>query len=474
MTGRILVVDDVEQNIKLLEAKLTLEYYTVYSAMSGQEALDKVKTYAPDVILLDVMMPEMDGFEVCRRLKADPETAHIPVVMVTALSEQKDRVEGLSAGATDFVTKPIDEVHLFARVKSLIRLKMMLDELRMRDKTGEEFGLAAKVASVTEQPSSGHILVVNDDHVEASRMQKILQDAGNNVMQASDAAAALQHTSKGVFDMVILNAVLDDADGLRLGMEILAQEANRHLPVMVVVDEDERSLIVKALDIGIDDYITSPIDPNELVARCRTQIIRKHFQDALKAQYHENISAAVVDSLTGLYNRRYLDAHVKNIVADAQSRQSPLSLMTIDIDHFKQVNDHPGWGHDVGDEVLQEVAKRITDSVRGTDLATRPGGEEFVVLMPKTPGNIAEMVAERMRQKIGREAISISAEPGKVTVTVSIGVSKLDLDGVDSAQELIKRSDEALYQAKHTGRNRVVMFGQVSKAEVEAGANADW
>ena len=141
MTARVLVVDDILSNVKLLEAKLSAEYFDVVTAFNGLECLAKVAESAPDIVLLDVMMPGMDGFEVCRRIKSDPKTAHVPVVMVTALDQPSDRVAGLEAGADDFLTKPVDDAALFARVRSLVRLKMMTDELRMRENTGQGMGL---------------------------------------------------------------------------------------------------------------------------------------------------------------------------------------------------------------------------------------------------------------------------------------------------------------------------------------------
>ncbi len=141
MTARVLVVDDILSNVKLLEAKLSAEYFEVVSAYNGLDALARMDEQTPDIVLLDVMMPGMDGFEVCRRIKANPKTAHVPVVMVTALDQPSDRVAGLDAGADDFLTKPVDDAALFARVRSLVRLKMMTDELRMREATGQSMGL---------------------------------------------------------------------------------------------------------------------------------------------------------------------------------------------------------------------------------------------------------------------------------------------------------------------------------------------
>ncbi len=454
MTGKILVVDDIEHNVRLLEAKLTNEYYTVYPAYSGAECLACAKKFSPDIILLDIMMPEMDGFETCIKLKADPETAHIPVVMVTALSEVEDRIRGLSCGADDFITKPIDELHLFARVKSLIRLKTMLDELRLRDKTSNEFGIENSIDS-SSPVTGGKIIVIDDDIVQSKKIKSILEDNKGHLVSIQQPEDALSIVSTN--DLIIINTLLDDFDGLRLGVQIRSQEKHRQTPIMILVDEDDKEFLAKALEVGIDDYLITPMDNNELIARVTTQIRRKQYQDALRSSYKEGLHAAVVDSLTKLYNRRYLDAHLNNIVNDAIEKGSDLSLMTIDIDHFKEVNDKPGWGHHIGDEVLQELAKRLLLSVRSTDLATRPGGEEFVVIMPNTDIETAYAIAERTRNNIGNNDFTISAEPGHLKCTVSIGVSMLEEKKSDTGEKLLKRSDEALYQAKGSGRNKVVI-----------------
>src|SRR6266849_10900414 len=158
MTARVLVVDDVDLNVKLLEAKLASEYFEVLSADNGPRALEIAEAELPDIVLLDVMMPRMDGFEVCCRLKANPLTVDIPVVMVTALSDVADRLRGLEAGADDFLTKPVNDIALFARVRSLVRLKMMTDELRMREETGQKMGLSDAGETMLEPDPSGRIL----------------------------------------------------------------------------------------------------------------------------------------------------------------------------------------------------------------------------------------------------------------------------------------------------------------------------
>ena len=168
MSARILVVDDIEANVRLLEAKLTAEYYDVLTASDGPTALAIAAKEKPDIVLLDVMMPGMDGFQVCRRLKDDPETRHVPVVLVTALDGRADRIAGLESGADEFLTKPIDDVMLFARVRSLTRLKMVIDELRDREASGRRMGVIAGAASRLGG-TGGRILIVDDHERQAQR-----------------------------------------------------------------------------------------------------------------------------------------------------------------------------------------------------------------------------------------------------------------------------------------------------------------
>src|SRR6184192_2513284 len=181
MTARVLVVDDVELNVKLLEAKLASEYFEVVTANNGPSALEIAEAELPDIILLDVMMPRMDGFEVCRRLKANPVTADIPVVMVTALSDVSDRLRGLEAGADDFLTKPVNDTALFARVRSLVRLKRMMDELRLREEVCRQFGTADASDEPAADVSAARVLLVAEAGVTASRIIDTLGPVASTV-----------------------------------------------------------------------------------------------------------------------------------------------------------------------------------------------------------------------------------------------------------------------------------------------------
>lgn len=455
MTALILVVDDIPANVKLLEAKLNGEYYDVITAKDGLEAIEMVQKHKPDLILLDVMMPGMDGFETCRQLKANKEVSHIPVVMVTALSEPSDRVRGLEAGADDFITKPINDTALFARVRSLVRMKVLMDELRLRDKTGLDMGVMdGDGNSFTSEVTGAHIVVIDDDMVQCRKIQERFEGK-QRVTVLNDAASfeGMVRQSAKTVDLYMINTHLVDADGLRLATHIKSIESERHVPIIMLVEEEDTHLMLKGLELGINDYLVMPIDYNEMQARVKTQIRRKRYQDALKSNYQQSISMAITDKLTGLYNRHYLDTHLNNMVRHALANQKPLSLMIMDMDHFKSVND--SFGHDVGDEVLRQLSQIIIGAVRSSDLAARFGGEEFVVLLPESDFPSAFGMAERMRRTVEEYVFRITHAQGVLNKTLSIGVSTLNMAG-DSPEHLIKRADAALYEAKHGGRNRVM------------------
>lgn len=456
MSARILVVDDVPANVKLLEAKLTSEYYDVITASNGKDAIRVTKESEPDIVLLDVMMPEMDGFEACRRMKADPAIAHIPVVMVTALSDVQDRVQGLESGADDFLTKPINDLALFARIRSLVRLKQLTDELRLRDQSGQELGLSDNEVERDDAAlvAGAKILVVDDDIVQAQQLNNKLAPLGANVKLLTEPENALQVLNADDYDLALVSTQMLDMDGLRLCSQIRSHEHTRRLPLLIIIEEDDTNALVKGLDIGVNDYLVTPVDANEILARVKTQIKRKRYQDALKSNYQKSVSMAVTDALTGLYNRHYFNTHTKNLLNQAKQQGRALSLVISDIDFFKKVNDT--YGHIAGDEILKQVPKCMLRCIRATDMVARYGGEEFVIVMPDTPPLIAEDIAERIRKEVEAQLFNISVEPGQIKCTLSMGVATAIPADADP-EALLKRADEALYKAKESGRNKVVV-----------------
>jgi two-component system, cell cycle response regulator len=453
MTARILVVDDTPANIRLLEAWLTAEYFDVRTASNGVDAIDICERGDCDLVLLDVMMPGMDGFEVCERLKASPSTAHIPVVIVTALNQPADRLQGLEAGADDFLTKPLNEMALMARVRSLVRLKLLTDEMRTRAVLSRDVGLGDPAAeAVTDTGLGGRILMVDDRPSSYERMVASL--ASQHVVEVEhNPQLAMMRIPDGNYDLVIVSLSLDKFDGLRLCSQIRSLERTRKLPLLIVADMDSEPRIIRGLEIGVNDYLVRPVDRNELLARTRTQVRRKRYVDSLGNAVQQSMEAAITDPLTGLNNRRYMQNHLTALTSDAVSRGAPFALMILDIDHFKRINDT--HGHDAGDDVLKEFSTRLRKAIRGSDMACRSGGEEFVLLMPETERPIAATVAERIRRAVELKPFTISGGKQLISVTVSIGVTGF-MNGHTTADAMLKRADEALYRAKRDGRNRVI------------------
>ncbi len=452
MTARILVVDDVKANVDLLKTRLEQEYYEVLTASDGQNALEMLKNEAIDIVLLDIMMPGISGFDVCSKLKNNPATSHIPVVMVTALDQMKDRVRGLECGADDFLTKPVNEMQLLARVKSLVRLKMLTDELRLRAVTTRDIAieeLLAKGVDVTE--SRPEVLLIDERTAVYERFSAVLRDHAklHHVANPQDGLFA---AAEGNYDCVILSADLKDFDPLRVCSQIRSLNRTRFLPIILSSDTENDAFIARALELGVNDYVIRPVDQNEFVARLRTQVRRKHYHDGLRSNVAESIELAVTDGLTGLHNRRYLDTHLQTLVERARGRGRELSLLITDIDKFKAINDT--HGHDAGDDVLREFAQRLRQNVRGMDLACRYGGEEFVIVMPDTSAQLALEVAERVRESV-EEMAFVSGEK-QLKVTTSVGVATLNRNSSDDMKDLLKQADQALYEAKNSGRNRVV------------------
>lgn len=452
MTARILVVDDIPANVKLLEARLLAEYFDVLTAEDGFKALEICNNTQVDIVLLDIMMPGMDGFEVCERLKSNPRTMHIPVVMVTALDQPSDRVRGLKAGADDFLTKPVNDLQLVSRVKSLVRLKTMSDELRMRAETARAIGIEDLLRDEGRIEEPGQVLLVDPRANSQERIIKMLKPVAE-VTAISDAQAAIFEAAEQGFELVIVSSSLDDYDPLRLCSQLRSLDRTRFLPVLLIAEQGGEDMIVRALDLGVNDYITRPLDPNELVARTLTQLKRKRYNDRLRSSVQHSIELAVTDGLTGLHNRRYLDNHLKVLFNRAATRGRSLSVCITDIDRFKAVNDT--YGHDAGDEILKEFAARLRATVRGADLACRYGGEEFVVVMPDTTADMAANIAERLRMSIEGKPFVLRSSGQEINITASLGIS-CNSPNVETPEQLLKEADNALYDAKRAGRNRVV------------------
>lgn len=454
MTARVLVVDDSAANRKLLEARLQDEYFEVVGAASGAEAIMLAQRWSPDIILLDVLMPVMDGFEACRRLKAQPATAHIPVVMVTSLNDQHERVRGLDAGADDFLVKPVDQATLFARLRALLRVKQVLDAWRLRAETVRDLGFEPPSAP-PEDFVGAKVLLLSDNDLEAAALSAALAADGMALEQTRDEKlvwARLQDP-KAHYDLVLTSLPMPEGDPLRLASRLRAEAETRDLPLMLIADEEQRDLVLRAFELGASDHVLRPINEQELRARVRNQVRRRRYQLRLRAEFDRSLELAVTDALTGLRNRRYVFRHLESLLRAGTA----CGVLMIDVDRFKPLNDY--YGHAAGDAALREVAARLREHVRASDVVARYGGEEFLVVMSGAGAEETAVIAERLRIAIGEHPIDLGQAKLPVTVSIGSALSASNSEG----EALIAAADSAMYRAKALGRNRV-----------EAADEADW
>ena len=475
MPGRILIVDDVATNRIVMKVKLSAARYDVVPAGSGVEAIEVAKAGGIDIIIMDMMMPGMTGAEVCRRLREDPETAAIPVILVTASDDADARMEGLSAGADDFLSKPVDEIALLARVRSLLRTREeerdyearggALLEMARADMGHQATGMAegggqagfstrdGATSAAVPVPVEGRICLVGGPEArwlteQRDKLRPLFREAVT--ILGRDTALAL--TPETAPDLFLIDADLASRnDGLRLMSELRSRGATRHAAFIVLLAAGDSERAATALDLGAADVSYHPFPVEEIAMRIRTQLARKRRADRMRDTLDTGFRLAVIDPLTGLHNRRYGLHHLDQVATRCRAQGIRAGVIAMDIDHFKLVNDT--HGHPVGDRVLARVAQVLKDSLRAEDLVARIGGEEFLAVLPDADLDQVRFVAERLRSAV--EELRIAGPGGEaLAVTLSLGVAMLE-DRDDAAPDALDRVDRALYSAKGAGRNRV-------------------
>lgn len=452
MAGKILIVDDVATNRIVLKVKLAAAYYETLQAETGAEALAIARSLRPDLILLDVELPDMDGIAVCEALKADPATRDIPVVMITAFRDGARKMEALRAGAEEVFWKPIDEMVLLARLRSLLRARETAEQLGLRDSTYRALGFAEAATDFAGQALVG---LVAGRAETALAWKRALQEHLDDRILVLDRETALGSFAKGkVPDVFVVAADLGRAgEGLRLMSELRSRAATRYSSVCVIIPRQGHDVAAVALDLGAADLIEEDADPEEMALRISTQIARKRQSDRLRASVADGLRLAMTDPLTGLHNRRYALPHLERIADRAAAAGRQFAVMVLDLDHFKAINDT--LGHPAGDAVLVEVADRLRSNLRAVDLIARIGGEEFLVALPDTTLEAAGATAERLRRVVGERPVALR-DGDSVTVTLSIGLA-LGGPGARGVEELIGLADMALLDSKAEGRNQVTI-----------------
>ena len=447
MSGKVLIIDRAGPDRAALTKLLETAYFEVLSAEDGEAAVALLATERVDLILMGIDLKGSCGIAICRRLKTHAQLSDIPVVLMTKEDQPKQRIAGFEAGADDFLIKPVDELALFARMRSLARFRMLAEELRQREATSAELGLPRSPSGRLGAKTCSVAIVAATEAVAARHAAAIEEHTGSRCQRAHSGLEAMRLLRSDPPDAFLITTDLPAAENRGALCSALSHHGETSPPaVLVITDAGDLGEAARCLDQGAADYIPAPADETELAVRLRAQLKKKRRADQLRQLVRDGLKLSIIDPLTGLYNRRYADQHLARLCAAAEDAKTHLSLMLFDIDRFKSVNDR--FGHNIGDLALRMFAERLQTNLRGVDLIARIGGEEFLIALPGVNLSSACSAAERLR------GVAAAATPGAPRITVSAGVSTFTSG--DDPETLIRRADQALYQAKSDGRNCVV------------------
>lgn len=426
----ILAIDDSRTARKVLFRELNSAGYHLFFISDGTSAHKVAAVLNPSVVVTDLLMPGMDGYELCSQLAASSETAHIPVVVITSLDGNELLREGFTAGIKEFFQKPWPNQQLVRFIDRLI--------VEMKYRRSET------------------ALVLEDSPTIRRLVAHYLNKLGFSVVEFSlgvDLVKYLQGEHP-VVDLMVLDWELPDWDGLDLVTTIRTKKEFSFTPILMLTGRNKESDIASALRAGADDYITKPFKFEELAARIQAQMRIKRLIDELHEKNKLLEELALTDSLTGLYNRRHFDNQMEFFWAHHERAHHRFSLMLIDVDHFKKINDT--YGHATGDEVLTVLADLLKDICRKGDLVARFGGEEFAMILPETGQDEAWIVGERLRLAVQEYVFKVSGKT--IEMTVSVGVVDSDRTEIHKFEDMINLADNTLYKAKDAGRNCALVF----------------
>ncbi len=421
---RVVLIDDSKTVVSVLKKQIEGFGFHVDTATDGREGIDLVLETMPHVVIVDLQMPGMSGYEVCTELAANPRTRRIPVIIESATISEDTTKKGFWAGAVDMLPKPVESALLAKALHDVIPL--------------------------TAGNSRGSLVVLEDSTIIASIITKIASEVGLSTISYSTIKEFKAHLTVSKPDIISVDLSLPDGSGLDLIREIRSDSRFDSVSILMLTGQDDSATMLNCLQSGANDFITKPFTKQELLARLGSQLRVKELFNEIMRKNRILEELAFLDALTGLMNRRFFDKKIKQLIDEAKETEQPFSLLMIDLDLFKKVNDT--HGHEAGDLVLARIADLVKQNVRREDVACRYGGEEMVVLLPDCKANRAYDIAQRVR----RACESTKLCQFGMIQTVSIGVATYSPD--DGHEELIiAAADDALYQAKKAGRNQVVM-----------------
>jgi diguanylate cyclase (GGDEF)-like protein len=495
MMETLLVVDDQPDNLRVLSTILSKQGYKVRKALNGRIALESAHVQPPNLILLDISMPQMNGYEVCLALKAKAETCDIPVIFLSAIDSTADKVKAFAVGGSDYITKPFQGEEVLARVQQQLTLqrqkRQLQQEIQERKQAQAETQLLLTIIQAVNQ-------AVNLETALDAVLCDVQQSIGWDYAEAwiPNQEGTLFHLKQVCYDPN--DEQLRQFHQASQAFASIGSEVNpanflqrlwlsRQLDWIEDVSQVEASVFLRsqsAQAAGLKATFGIPISWNQQVLailiffkRCRsekdTQLVnlmnaialqlggfmqRKQAEADLRQANLDLQRLANLDGLTQVANRRYFEEVLQQEWKRSRREQAPLSLLLCDIDSFKLYND--SYGHLAGDDCLKRVAQAIEQSTRRpADFVARYGGEEFAILLPNTIIDGARFIADQIQQTIADLQIPHTDSPTCSIVTLSIGIACIIPSPQDNPEQLVSITDQALYAAKANGRNRYCIYG---------------
>jgi two-component system cell cycle response regulator len=462
MSGKILIVDAVATNRIVLKVKLSAAHFDVVQAPTAAEALEVIARVQPDMIIANANLPDVAPGAFVAAIRARPDHAATPIVLLLSENTVAGRRAALQAGADDVISQPIDERIMLARMRALLRQHHVLQDMVLNagpDRAGPD--CAAGFAEAQDGFAlPGRIAVLAPAMADAMSLRTRLRSVCNHTITALESSRSTGDTGRGIAPDVYVVLVANGAEtlGLEQMAELRATPQARHSRIIALTPEGPSDLAATLLDMGANDVMPGPADLSELSLRLTAQVQRKRTLDALRDRLHDGLRAAMIDPLTGLYNRRFALPFLSDLTRPSAGRTRSFAVMVADLDHFKRINDQ--LGHAAGDRVLKHVADLLRAALRETDLIARIGGEEFLIVMPDTTGPEACQTADRLCRLVADAQIALRPDTAPARVTISIGLTMGQTDtGPDgsSVETLLDQADRALYGAKAGGRNTVTV-----------------
>ncbi len=452
--SRILIVDDEPLNVKLLTAKLPPDEFEVIKAYSGIEALKKVSETNPDLILLDIMMPEVNGYEVAKRLKANPETRDTPIIMVTALNDSAEKVKAFEEGAEEFISKPVNSIELLKRVKTTLCLKQYHEQLSIRRKTNESFFVSTSdeetMKDVNDEPT---VLIVDDNEKDLKLVQGQLHKQPYRLLFAQNGEEALKLIQEEQVDLVLLDIVLPGIDGFDVCRRIKEMKEAGNIQIVLITCLHDLENKIKGTELGVDDYLIKPINGREIRFRLTTLLKKKGYLDKLCFVYKRDVGSVTLDELTGLYNYRYFERFIEFVVDSASKNNYPVSLILMNIDEQKHHDEIPG--HSSRDTLVRELTKVMKSNIREIDLTSLYGSNEFAIVLPYCPREEAELTAERIRKSFTSHLHTHDTLSPTANISLKIGVASFPADA-SSTKKLVHCAEQLLQREMKEENNHII------------------